>query len=225
MSILNFYDLRKQYDLPAADARVIFSDLGFRVENIDGEIKVDTRRSNLPSKYGVDVDYLIKHAVLEYRRLLSIENTLQGKFMEFDVEGEDIKGRVGVSTISEDQIRPVSPSLKIKPNTPTRQPIVRAAAPPAPVVAAPAPDALQLLAGALVEAQRASAPADPLLPQKQLLEAAQAGFHITSEQLGQLLGMSRSTIASKKSGFIKLGFRYEKIKEGNSTLWKVALQS
>jgi len=97
--------------------------------------------------------------------------------------------------------------------------------PPAPIVATPAPDALQLRASALVEAQRASAPADPLLPQKQLLEAAQAGFHITSEQLGQLLGMSKSTIASKKSGFIKLGFRYTKIKEGNSTLWKVALQS
>jgi ParB-like chromosome segregation protein Spo0J len=99
---------------------------------------------------------------------------------------------------------------------------VKAAAPPAPVAAVSAPEAFQLLAAALVEAQKAAAPTNPLLPQKQLLEAAQAGFHITSDQLGQLLGMSRSTITSKKSGFIKLGFCFEKIKEGSTTLWKVS---
>ena len=88
--------------------------------------------------------------------------------------------------------------------------------------AAPSQDALALLAGALVEAQRAATPADPLLPQKQLLEAEQQGFRITTEQLAQLLGMSRQTISSKKSGFIKLGFKFDKVKEGASTLWKVS---
>ena len=61
MSLLSFYDIRKQYDLPAADARVIFEKLGFRVGNVDGEMMVDTSTSKLLSAYGVDAEYLIKH--------------------------------------------------------------------------------------------------------------------------------------------------------------------
>ena len=49
MSLLSFYDIRKQYDLPAADARVIFEKLGFRVGNVDGEMMVDTSTSKLLS--------------------------------------------------------------------------------------------------------------------------------------------------------------------------------
>lgn len=225
MSLLPFFDIRKEYDLPAADARVIFEKLGFRVSNVNGEMMVDTSTSKLLSAYKVDAEYLIKHAILEYRRTLDFTNTLAGNFMEFEFVGDTIKGRVGISTISQEKVKPQTPSLKKKPNEQPTPAIVKAAAPPAPVAAAPAPEALQLLAAALVEAQRAAAPTDPLLPQKQLLEAAQAGFHITNEQLGQLLGMSRNTIASKKSGFIKLGFRFDKVKEGNSTLWKVAPSS
>jgi hypothetical protein len=37
-----------------------------------------------------------------------------------------------------------------------------------------------------------------------------------------LLGMSKGTISSKKSGFRKLGFEFEKVKEGSATLWKVS---
>ena len=222
MTLLSFYDIRKQYELPAADARVIFEKLGFKVGNVNGELMVDTSTSRLLGDYKVDAEYLIKHAILEYRRTLAFSNTLAGNFMEFEVQGDNIKGRVGISTISQERVKPQTPSLKKKPNEQPTPAIVKAAAPPAPVAGAPAPEALQLLAAALVEAQRAAAPADPLLPQKQLLEAAQAGFHITNEQLGQLLGMSRNTIASKKSGFIKLGFRFEKVKEGSTTLWKVA---
>jgi hypothetical protein len=80
--------------------------------------------------------------------------------------------------------------------------------------------------GALVSALRTlpqtNQPQDILKPQKALLEASEAGFRLTTEQLSELLGLSRQTIASKKSGFIKLGFSYEKIKEGSSTLWKVS---
>jgi hypothetical protein len=32
--------------------------------------------------------------------------------------------------------------------------------------------------------------------------------------------MSKGTISSKKSGFRKIEFEFEKIKEGNTTLWK-----
>ena len=112
MSLLSFYDIRKQYDLPAADARVIFEKLGFRVGNVDGEMMVDTSTSKLLSAYGVDAEYLIKHAILEYRRTLDFSNTLAGNFMEFEVQGDNIKGRVGISTISQEKVKPQTPSLK-----------------------------------------------------------------------------------------------------------------
>lgn len=222
MTLISFFDIRKQYELPAADARVIFEKLGFRVGNVEGEMMVDTSTSVLLRNHNVDAEYLIKHAVLEYRRTLDIKRTLAGEFLEWEVKGDNIKGQVGISTISPERVKPQTPSLKKKPNEQPTPAIVKAAAPPAPVAAVSAPEAFQLLAAALVEAQKAAAPTNPLLPQKQLLEAAQAGFHITSDQLGQLLGMSRSTITSKKNGFIKLGFCFEKIKEGSTTLWKVS---
>ena len=62
---------------------------------------------------------------------------------------------------------------------------------------------------------------DVLQAQRQLLEASQQSFRLTTEQLSALLGLSKQTVQSKKSGFIRLGFQYEKVKEGSSTLWKV----
>jgi len=220
---IDYQKYRKEYDLPAADARVICDKLGYRIER-DGAKQYITGIN----RYGVSNEYLLKHAALEYRRTMDIKKTLAGEFMEYELIGENIKGNVGVSTIDPKRIKPATPSLKVRPNTSPETYLVRT--PPAPPEAsalaptppiAPSADALQLLATALVEAQKASAPADPLLPQKQLLEAEQQGFRITTEQLSQLLGMSKQTISSKKSGFIKLGFRYEKVKEGSSTLWKI----
>lgn len=221
---IDYQKYRKEYDLPAADARVICDKLGYRIER-DGAKQYITGIN----RYGVSNEYLLKHAALEYRRTMDIKKTLAGEFMEYELIGENIKGNVGVSTLDPSRIKPATPSLKVRPNEAPETYLVRT--PPAPAAAsalaptpaaAPSQDALALLAGALVEAQRAAAPIDPLLPQKQLLEAEQQGFRITTEQLSQLLGMSRQTISSKKSGFIKLGFKFEKVKEGASTLWKVS---
>lgn len=221
---IDYQKYRKEYDLPAADARVICDKLGYRIER-DGAKQYITGIN----RYGVSNEYLLKHAALEYRRTMDIKKTLAGEFMEYELIGENIKGNVGVSTLDPSRIKPATPSLKVRPNEAPETYLVRT--PPAPPAAsalaptpaaAPSQDALALLAGALVEAQRAAAPIDPLLPQKQLLEAEQQGFRITTEQLSQLLGMSRQTISSKKSGFIKLGFKFEKVKEGASTLWKVS---
>jgi hypothetical protein len=45
---------------------------------------------------------------------------------------------------------------------------------------------------------------------------------LTNEQLGTLLGMSKSTIGSKPDGWVRMGFKYSKIKEGTMTLWRVS---
>ena len=62
---------------------------------------------------------------------------------------------------------------------------------------------------------------DVLTPQKTLREATKEGFLLTSEQVGSILGYSKSTVSSWESGTVKLGFRFEKLKEGSTVLWRV----
>jgi hypothetical protein len=57
--------------------------------------------------------------------------------------------------------------------------------------------------------------------QEELHNAMEKNWLLTNEQLGTLLGMSKSTISSKPDGWVRMGFRYSKSKEGTMTLWKV----
>jgi hypothetical protein len=58
--------------------------------------------------------------------------------------------------------------------------------------------------------------------QEELHNAMEKNWLLTNDQLGTLLGMSKSTIGSKPDGWVRMGFRYTKIKEGSMTLWKVS---
>jgi hypothetical protein len=58
--------------------------------------------------------------------------------------------------------------------------------------------------------------------QEELHNAMEKNWLLTNEQLGTLLGMSKSTIGSKPDGWVRMGFKYSKIKEGMTTLWKVS---
>lgn len=58
--------------------------------------------------------------------------------------------------------------------------------------------------------------------QEELHNAMEKNWLLTNEQLGTLLGMSKSTIGSKPDGWVRMGFRYTKVKEGSMTLWKIS---
>jgi hypothetical protein len=58
--------------------------------------------------------------------------------------------------------------------------------------------------------------------QEELHNAMEKNWLLTSEQLGTLLGMSKSTISSKPDGWVRMGFKYQKVKEGTMTLWKIS---
>lgn len=62
---------------------------------------------------------------------------------------------------------------------------------------------------------------DVLTPQKTLKEATEEGFLLTSEQVGSILGYSKNTVSSWDAETIKLGFRFHKLKEGSTVLWRV----
>ena len=223
---INLQEFRKEYEIAAAPARSIIDKLGLSIEKVG-----DTNYIVGTNKHGVSNEYILKHAVLEFRRTMDIQNTLIGNFFEFNgevqIDGRKVITEMGVSKIDKDLIKPSTPSLKKTPNASNVGITAQSSAiTPAPIediqpIAAASPDALSALVAALTAAQQPSAPKDVLMPQKQLLEASQQQFLLTSSQLAELLGMSAATISSKKSGFIKLGFKYEKVKEGASTLWKV----
>ena len=58
--------------------------------------------------------------------------------------------------------------------------------------------------------------------QEELHNAMEKKWLLTNDQLGTLLGMSKSTIGSKPDGWVRMGFRYTKTKEGSMTLWRVS---
>ena len=79
---------------------------------------------------------------------------------------------------------------------------------------------------ALMKQQQEQLPApvpvvSPLQAQKDLKEAADNSFLLTSDNVANILGMKKSTVSSWKDGHKKLGYCFHKVKEGSTTLWKV----
>jgi len=63
---------------------------------------------------------------------------------------------------------------------------------------------------------------DILTPQKRLKEAVDNDFLLTTEQVGQILGLNANTVRSWKSGMQRLGFVFHKEHEGSSAVvWRV----
>ena len=215
-SKINLTEFRKQYNIPADDTRSICKMLGYSI------IREGVNQFIVGSNpYNVSDEYYLKHAIMEYRGSMSINKTLAGNFFEYEVKTDDGIGKIGVSTFDDDAVSPVATGLKKKPN---KELMMRRTEPPAPAgaITGAGMDALQVLVSALTAAQQAQAPTAPLQAQEELLKAVEKKFLLTTEQVGLLLGISKGTISSKKSGFRKLGFEFEKVKEGSATLWKVS---
>ena len=228
-SKINLTEFRKQYNIPADDTRSICKMLGYSI------IREGVEQFIVGSNpYNVSDEYYLKHAIMEYRGSMSINRTLAGNFFEYEVKTDDGIGKIGVSTFDDDAVSPVATGLKKKPNKETKSVLIsrdrgaelmmRRTEPPAPAgaITGAGMDALQVLVSALTAAQQAQAPTAPLQAQEELLKAVEKKFLLTTEQVGLLLGISKGTISSKKSGFRKLGFEFEKVKEGSATLWKVS---
>lgn len=67
---------------------------------------------------------------------------------------------------------------------------------------------------------------DILTPQKRLKEAVDNEFLLTTEQVSQILGLNSNTVRSWKNGTQRLGFIFNKEKEGlSSVLWRVHKQN
>ena len=70
--------------------------------------------------------------------------------------------------------------------------------------------------------QTTSKPISPLTAQRELKDAADNGFLLNGEQVANIFGIKKSSVSSWKTGHRRLGFEFEKVKEGNKTLWRVS---
>ena len=229
---INLYDFRTEFNIPAADIRSICKQLKLDIikKGKDHFIVEGAK------KYKCGVAYLLKHAVLEYRATMKIDNTLAGNFIEY--QQETAKGTVsfGISDFSSNAVKPKTPAIKKKPNkkpsvsTVTGNEPVGITNQPTTTKTTRAPKSTSKGGKNTKTSVTPSQPpttvsngtgvADILAPQKELLNASAQGFLITTEQLSALVGLSVETVRSKKSGFRKLGFEFIKVREGASTLWK-----
>ena len=229
---INLYDFRTEYNIPAADIRTICKQLKLEIikKGKDHFVVEGTK------KYKCGIAYLLKHAVLEYRATMKIENTLAGNFLEFSQETSKGTVSFGVSEFSSNAVKPKTPAIKKKPN---KKPSVKTVTGSEPVGITNQPSTTKTTRAPKsgskgtkttktsvtpvepsTTVSQGSGVADILAPQKELLNASAQGFLITTEQVSALIGLSVETVRSKKSGFRKLGFEFIKVREGASTLWK-----
>lgn len=218
---LNLSQFRKNQSIPANLLRSICSSLQIETEKIDGMLFANA----FSKEYGINTDTLIFYAFQEYENTGELVNTISKNFIDIKMGNADSAIWVSIGDL-EEQIRKERNSTTAPPQAaggdlvPVNKPsTIRTRSIPstgAGVLPMEQGEVLAALVKALVEGQK------PLLSNyEELSKAAEKNWLLTSEMLGQLLGMSKSTISSKGSSFRKLGYEFEKIKEGSTTLWKV----
>jgi len=216
---LNLTNLRKNLSIPTNILHSICAALQIKTEKIDGMLFT----AAFNSEYSLNTDTLIYYAFLEYENTGKLDKTKEKSFIPIQIKKtgkpcsiEDIEEQLQPQRGDEEQAAAEPPNpgaLVVKQKTNT---LKTTSIPPATAAPIQQAEMLAALVKALVEGQK------PLLSNyDELSKAAEKNWLLTSDVLGQLLGMSRSTISSKGSSFKKLGYEFEKIKEGSTTLWKV----
>ncbi len=216
---LNLTNLRKNLSIPTNILHSICAALQIETEKIDGILFT----AAFNSEYYLNTDTLIYYAFLEYENTGKLDKTKEKSFIPIQIKKtgkscsiQDLEEHLQPQRGDEEQAAAEPPNqgalvIKQKPNT-----LKTTSIPPATAAPIQQAEMLAALVKALVEGQK------PLLSNyEELSKAAEKNWLLTSDVLGQLLGMSRSTISSKGSSFKKLGYEFEKVKEGSTTLWKV----
>ncbi len=100
---------------------------------------------------------------------------------------------------------------------PTYEMVVREA-----VAASSTPEAFFSALVEVIKQQTAPPPSiSPIQQQRELKDAVDMGFLLTTEQIANIFGLKKSSVSSWKSGHRRLGFQFTKVKENNISLWKV----
>lgn len=206
---INLTKFRKTFDIPSDFIRSTCKILGIEIIKSNSEQYINLIKEDL----GIEADTILLYAFNESKNTGKVENTKKKNFSGSSFDECSLlttEKRNNYIFISENQ-----PEVQI-----TRKPkksidIISTS------IDVRRDEFISLLAE-VVSKSISSQNKSVLNTQEELHNAMEKNWLLTNEQLGTLLGMSKSTISSKPDGWVRMGFRYEKIKEGTMTLWRVS---
>ena len=213
---INLTSFRKKFSIPVNILTALCNTLKVNTIKEDSMIFADL----FNEEYKCDTDTLILFAFYEFSATGEVETTISKTFNDFSIKRNGTEELVSLELIGKEVLEARSTYL-IKPAG-TMVPVgkgrsitsIKTASIGA--VGEQGGDALVALLKAISSQQK------PVLSSyEELTKATQNGWLLTNDALADLLGISKNTISSKKTGWRKNGFEFEKVKEGTSTLWRV----
>jgi len=229
---INFLAYRQKNKIAADALRSICKNLKIPIQRDGAEHFIPIWNEH----FNIETETLLNHALIEYRRTGDIISTSEGKFMTFDEKTGELSTDEEYELITEfiepTDINPIQGTEKIprkqKRNLLLPVESVNKIAQAGADIISNDKTGYEILLN-IVQALQAiptkmnnTTNTNVLSIQQNLLEASEKGFLLNHEQVAELTGFSKSTISSKKTGWIRYGFTFTKVKEGSSTLWKVS---
>ena len=213
---LNLTAFRKKFSIPVNILTALCNTLKVNTIKEDGVIFADL----FNEEYKCDTDTLILFAFYEFSATGEVETTISKTFNDFSIKRNGTEELVSLEQVGKEVLEARSTYLT-KPAG-TMVPVGRGRSITSIKTASigavgdQGGDALVALLKAISSQQK------PVLSSyEELTKATQNGWLLTNDALADLLGISKNTISGKKTGWKKNGFEFEKVKEGNSTLWRV----
>jgi len=213
---LNLTAFRKKFSIPVNVLTALCNTLKVNTTKEDSMIFADL----FNEEYKCDTDTLMLFAFYEFSATGEVETTISKTFDNFPIKRNGTEELVSLESVGKEVLEARSTYLT-KPAG-TMVPVgkgksitsIKTASIGA--VGEQGGDALVALLKAISSQQK------PVLSSyEELTKATQNGWLLTNDALADLLGISKNTISSKKTGWRKNGFEFEKVKEGTSTLWRV----
>ena len=214
---INLTSFRKKFSIPVNILTALCNTLKVNTIKEDGMIFADL----FNNEYKCDTDTLILFAFYEFSATGEVETTISKTFNDFPTKRNGTEELVSLEQVGKEVLEARSTYLT-KPAG-TMVPVgkgrsitsIKTASIGA--VGEQGGDALVALLKAISSQQK------PVLSSyEELTKATKNGWLLTNDALADLLGISKNTISSKKTGWRKNGFEFEKVKEGTSTLWRVS---
>ena len=206
---INLTSFRKTYNIPSDFIRSTCKILNIEIEKIDNEQYISLNNEFL----NIENDTILLYAFLESKQTGKIEKTKQKNFD--DDAFAKCSDNTGSNRFNYTSISKSNSEVRITKKPKSSVDITSAS------IDVKKEEFISLLAE-VVSKSISNQNKSILNTQEELHNAMEKNWLLTNEQLGTLLGMSKSTIGSKPDGWVRMGFRYSKIKEGTMTLWKVS---
>lgn len=225
-TLINLTKFGKRFSISTGTLNSICSSIGIDTHK-EGKELFTSFGNNF---YNISTDILLLYAFYEYKATGKLDKTLSKDFLPIEIKDNNFNEILYNLETLKELVEKEKPTYQVEPN---EGQVIKPTNTNAQIITRPAVEALagtpdqhqeQLLTLLATAVARAlPTPSKPVLEaQEELSKAIEGDWLLSNEQVATLLQMNKSTVSSKKTGWRKLGFEFEKIKEGKTTtLWRV----